>query len=174
MPPRAWATGLPIGAGALAAPAPKAARLYEDALLRYEKEDLPGAIIQLKNALQQDSKMLAAHLLLGKALLKNGDLKGAEAAFEEALKQGVNRGEVALPLGRIYLALGRPEHVIERIPASGLPPALQVDVLTMRGTAYACLLYTSPSPRDRTRSRMPSSACNKTKSTDWTPCQCYP
>ena len=25
-------------------------------------------------------------------------------------------------------------------------------------TTYACLLYTSPSPRDRTRSRMPSSA----------------
>ena len=24
--------------------------------------------------------------------------------------------------------------------------------------AYICLLYTSPSPRDRTRSRMPSSA----------------
>ena len=26
------------------------------------------------------------------------------------------------------------------------------------GKVYACLLYTSPSPRDRTRSRMPSSA----------------
>ena len=26
------------------------------------------------------------------------------------------------------------------------------------GLAYPCLLYTSPSPRDRTRSRMPSSA----------------
>ena len=26
------------------------------------------------------------------------------------------------------------------------------------GTALSCLLYTSPSPRDRTRSRMPSSA----------------
>ena len=25
-------------------------------------------------------------------------------------------------------------------------------------TIYCCLLYTSPSPRDRTRSRMPSSA----------------
>ena len=25
-------------------------------------------------------------------------------------------------------------------------------------TKYTCLLYTSPSPRDRTRSRMPSSA----------------
>ena len=27
-----------------------------------------------------------------------------------------------------------------------------------RGTLLGCLLYTSPSPRDRTRSRMPSSA----------------
>ena len=26
------------------------------------------------------------------------------------------------------------------------------------GPPYSCLLYTSPSPRDRTRSRMPSSA----------------
>ena len=29
---------------------------------------------------------------------------------------------------------------------------------TARHNVYACLLYTSPSPRDRTRSRMPSSA----------------
>ena len=30
--------------------------------------------------------------------------------------------------------------------------------LTSGTTWHACLLYTSPSPRDRTRSRMPSSA----------------
>ena len=30
-----------------------------------------------------------------------------------------------------------------------------------RGLMYTCLLYTSPSPRDRTRSRMPSSAWKK-------------
>ena len=29
---------------------------------------------------------------------------------------------------------------------------------TVDDTPYGCLLYTSPSPRDRTRSRMPSSA----------------
>eukprot|EP00656_Telonema_subtile_P001750 TRINITY_DN1075_c0_g2_i2.p1 TRINITY_DN1075_c0_g2~~TRINITY_DN1075_c0_g2_i2.p1 ORF type:complete len:161 (+),score=46.03 TRINITY_DN1075_c0_g2_i2:47-529(+) len=29
---------------------------------------------------------------------------------------------------------------------------------SLEGVAYSCLLYTSPSPRDRTRSRMPSSA----------------
>ena len=31
-------------------------------------------------------------------------------------------------------------------------------VLMVDEVVYACLLYTSPSPRDRTRSRMPSSA----------------
>lgn len=114
----------------------KAATYYEDALRRYEKDDIPAAVIQLKNAIQQDQKMLAAHLLLGKSLLKDGDLKGAEAAFEEALKQGVNRGEVVIPLGQVYLALGRPEVVIDRIQPTGLSPALQVEVLTMRGNAY--------------------------------------
>jgi putative PEP-CTERM system TPR-repeat lipoprotein len=114
----------------------EAARFYEDALARFDRGDTSGAVVQLKNALQQDNRMLAAHLLLGKALLKTGNLKAAEAAFEEALKQGVNRGEVALALGHIYLALGQPEAVIAKIPASGLPPSLQVDVLSMRGTAY--------------------------------------
>ena len=34
----------------------------------------------------------------------------------------------------------------------------QLDFVVVGGDAYVCLLYTSPSPRDRTRSRMPSSA----------------
>ena len=37
----------------------------------------------------------------------------------------------------------------------GIDPNLLID---KDGQAYICLLYTSPSPRDRTRSRMPSSA----------------
>ena len=32
------------------------------------------------------------------------------------------------------------------------------DVIDFTARLYDCLLYTSPSPRDRTRSRMPSSA----------------
>ena len=36
--------------------------------------------------------------------------------------------------------------------------ALDTALFTSNGNANTCLLYTSPSPRDRTRSRMPSSA----------------
>ena len=36
--------------------------------------------------------------------------------------------------------------------------ATNINNLALLYQAQACLLYTSPSPRDRTRSRMPSSA----------------
>ena len=44
-----------------------------------------------------------------------------------------------------------------------IEPELELDetmnsLTAPRGQVYTCLLYTSPSPRDRTRSRMPSSA----------------
>ena len=35
---------------------------------------------------------------------------------------------------------------------------LYKELITMRDTANSCLLYTSPSPRDKRQSRMPSSA----------------
>lgn len=115
----------------------KASGLYEDALKRFEKDDVAGAVIQLKNAIQQDQRMLAAHLLLGKALVRSGDLKGAEAAFEEAVKQGVSRGEVALPMAHLYLALGEPKMTIDRVPTANLAPAVLSQLLAMRGKAYA-------------------------------------
>ena len=34
----------------------------------------------------------------------------------------------------------------------------EIDWIDITNNSKACLLYTSPSPRDRTRSRMPSSA----------------
>ena len=61
----------------------------------------------------------------------------------------------------------RPWHVAEasRLGASGyvLKGASAEELLraidhVMQGRTHFCLLYTSPSPRDRTRSRMPSSA----------------
>jgi len=115
----------------------KAARLYENALQRYEQDDLTGTIAQLKSTLQEDRKMLAAHLLLGKALLRNGEPRAAQAALEEAARQGVSRADVALPLAQAYLAVGDPKRLLDEINGFGLPPAMQCDILTLRGSAYA-------------------------------------
>ena len=47
------------------------------------------------------------------------------------------------------MVLERFDQPVEVVRADGFPVV---------GEVYICLLYTSPSPRDRTRSRMPSSA----------------
>lgn len=116
-----------------------AGRYYEDGLKRFEARDVAGAIIQLKNALQEDRGMLAAHLLLARAYLDQGDVGPAEVAFREASRLGVSRAEVAVPMARIYLLQGRPKVLLDTVSAEGLPPAVRLQVLTLRGSAHAAL-----------------------------------
>lgn len=114
---RVWALAvaltLLLGPGARAAD-PKAARLYEDALVRYEKQDYPGAIVQLRNALAVDRKLLQVQVLLGRALLAQAELAKAELAFDEALRLGVNRAEVVVPLAEAVLGQARPLDLLQQ------------------------------------------------------------
>ena len=70
------------------------------------------------------------------------------------------RGGVAVDsLGNIYGTTsaggtGNPGYCA----SDGCGTAFKVDTTGKETVLYSCLLYTSPSPRDRTRSRMPSSA----------------
>ena len=124
--------------GAIAqSPTQQAAKFYDDAQARYERKEFAAAAVQLKNALQLDKKLLSAHLLLGKTLLAGGELKAAEAALEEALKQGVNRAEVGPYLGQVYLLLGEPKKLLDTVTLTGIPESLQTEILVIRGTAFA-------------------------------------
>lgn len=118
---------------------PKASKFYEDALVRYEKKDLDGAIIQLKNALQIDKSMLPVQMLLGKALLQNGEVAAAEVALLEAMRLGVNRAEIVPLLGQAYLAQGKHKLLFEQhhFSLTGLPSAVRLQVLLMQATAHA-------------------------------------
>ncbi len=120
---------------------PKASQFYEDALVRFEKKDHAGAIIQLKNALKIDRKMLPVHVLLGKALLANKEVVAAEVAFNEALKLGVNRAEVVVPLAKAILAQGKRQPMLddERLAPAGLPTAVRQQMLLLVASAHADL-----------------------------------
>ncbi|MFM8900294.1 MAG: XrtA/PEP-CTERM system TPR-repeat protein PrsT [Burkholderiales bacterium] len=119
----------------------KASRYYEDALTRYEKRDMTGAIIQLKNALQIDKNMLPVQVLLGKALLANGEAAAAEVALNEALRLGVNRAEVVVALANAYVGQGKQRQVLDQAQFStaGLPPATQMQLTLVRASAMADL-----------------------------------
>jgi putative PEP-CTERM system TPR-repeat lipoprotein len=117
----------------------KASRYYEDALSRYERHDMPGAIIQLKNALQIDKNMLPVQVLLGKALLANGEAVASEVALNEALRLGVNRAEVVVPLAQAFIAQGKHKLMLSQalFNPTGLPPATQIQLLLLRASASA-------------------------------------
>ena len=74
-------------------------------------------------------------------------LSGGAQAFDRAVEQALTD------------RYGYVREVISRSP-SELKTALDKHPFTVSEPKYSyiCLLYTSPSPRDRTRSRMPSSA----------------
>ena len=118
----------------------EAARFYEDAAKRFETGELDAAIVQLKNSIQQNKHQIAAHLLLGKVYVAKGDIRAAQATYLEALNQGADRSEVAVPLARIYLELDQPAMAIEVVAGSGgFPRDTHVEALALRGAAYTLL-----------------------------------
>ena len=56
---------------------------------------------------------------------------------------------------QVLICVARKLYTHSMIMKSG---AYAVNILGVEHLEWGCLLYTSPSPRDRTRSRMPSSA----------------
>lgn len=117
----------------------KAARFYEDAQVRFERKDIPGTIVQLKNALQADKTLLPVQLLLGRALMMDGQAVAAEVAINEALRLGVDRAEVAVTLGQSLLAQGKHQQLLEQpvMAPAGLPNSVRYNVLLLRASAYA-------------------------------------
>ena len=72
--------------------------------------------------------------------------------MDQILEEAVKNGDLS-PAG-VAKALSN----INTFDFEGLIPSYEYGPNT---SSRVCLLYTSPSPRDRTRSRMPSSACKK-------------
>ena len=147
-PPSRWPALLAACALALPVPAvaaPKAAGagagFYEDALVRYERQDYAGAILQLKNSLQQDKDQIAVQLLLGKALLANSEVSAAEIALGEALRLGVDRAEVVVPLAQSLVSQGKHRSLAidPRLSVEGLPAQIRFTLLLVKAAAQGDL-----------------------------------
>ncbi len=119
---------------AQAAASTDAARLYEDAQIRFDKNDLPGASIQAKNALQKDPNLLSAYLLLGRTLLKQGKAVEAEQTLRRAMSMGVDRIEIVTLLSQSLLDQGKSRQVMD-IDLNGLPPTTLLDMRLVRAAA---------------------------------------
>src|SRR5215211_7214598 len=77
------------------------------------KNDRNAAVIQLKNALQQNPRLAEARFLLGKALLDSGDFAAAEKELRKAMEYNYPAEEVIPPLAHSLAVLGRHKEVID-------------------------------------------------------------
>ena len=81
--------------------------------------------------------------------IRNKKLQGANLQYKR----------VYWPEQQRYIRLRISTNALKTINKVGLEKMAERAGLDLMSLAYTdCLLYTSPSPRDRTRSRMPSSA----------------
>ena len=112
------------------------ASLYEEALIRYQEKDLSTAVIHLKNALKSDPDYLAAHLLLGRAYLEQGEGALAERELATALRLGADRALVMVPLANAYNQQRKYRQLLDTIHPGDFLPTLNAEILQLRGSAY--------------------------------------
>ena len=88
----------------------------DDARERLESNDVNAAIIQLRNAIQDDPENAQARALLGRLHLERGYVADAEKELSKAFET-IKTDEVALHLGQALLALGRSADVLDVVSA---------------------------------------------------------
>lgn len=102
------------------------------------KNDAKAAIIQLKNALQQNPNLADARFLLGSALLESGDVEGAELELRKALSLKYSTDTVIPELARAMLGMNQSQKLIDEFDKVALSsPAAQASLKTTLSAAYA-------------------------------------
>lgn len=114
---------------------PLALRYYEDAVSRFNQNDLGGAEIQLKNALQRDPSQLPARILMGRLQLAQGNAQQAEEELQLAEQLGADRVLLALPLTQARNRQGKYAVVIEQLVPTLYPLDMQPDLWVELGIA---------------------------------------
>lgn len=110
--------------------------LVSKAEAHVEQGQLGAAVIELKNALQQNPKSMEASWLLGEVYLKLAAPEYAEKEFRRAHSLGVADASVLPVLARALLMGGKPADVLGLESTSSLPVEVSSQLLASKGLAY--------------------------------------
>ena len=126
---------------------------YDFGRLYFREENYPEAEKSFMKAVDLNPGYAEAYYSLGVIKQKTGAVREAKDYYNKASGVNYSFEEAHYALGALHAETGNYEAAKNSL--------MEVIVINPQNTdAYykLCLLYTSPSPRDRTRSRMPSSA----------------
>lgn len=105
-----------------------------------EQGNEAGAIIQFKNALQDQPDDAEARYLLGLALRRTGDLAAAEIELRKAIAAGYDAGTIRTELVGLLLDMGRPKVAMEELEAAAAGGgSLPVELIALKGDALLAM-----------------------------------
>lgn len=114
----------------------EAGKYYEQALQAYRANNNAEAVIQLKNALQQNQNYVAAHILLGEIYLQQKSLSEAEVQLNLANQLGADRSLTVKPQAQLYLYQIKYNQLIKEIDPTRFERDLRAELYVLRGHAY--------------------------------------
>jgi len=100
------------------------------------KGDWPSALIELKNAIQQDPKNPRAWFVAGLVSQHLGDLSSAEQDYKTAAANGYDAAETDAALAEVLVKSDKLEALLDQVKPGSRPSALEARVLSARGYAY--------------------------------------
>jgi putative PEP-CTERM system TPR-repeat lipoprotein len=110
-------------------------RFYNEGVQQLQSGNASAAVIQLRNAIQQDPANLKARQLLGQLYLRTGDAVSAEKELRRVFE--AQRGdEVELHLAQALMMQRRYGDVFSVLSPQGATPELTQAKLVMSGQAY--------------------------------------
>lgn len=101
-----------------------------------ERGDAKTALIHARNALEEDPDSREAHLRLGIALSRLGELDDAERELRIAYEDEEDDGEAALALAELLSEQERFGELLDMIEAGDRAPEIEARVRAARGWAY--------------------------------------
>lgn len=114
----------------------EAGKYYEKALMAFRNNDSSSAIIELKNAIQQNQNYVAAHILLGEIYLKQKSLSEAEVQINLANQLGADKSLTIKPLAQLYLYQMKYQELLKEIDPLRFNRELQPILYAYRGHAH--------------------------------------
>lgn len=114
----------------------KSQEFVEDAQQYLDKGDINAAVIQLKNALQQDPNNISARKLLGEIYLRAGNGPAAEKELKAAQQRGANDKDIQIQIARAYMLQSKFDKVLKELKDDVTDPKHRLQVLLARGQAY--------------------------------------
>ncbi|MBU2869502.1 XrtA/PEP-CTERM system TPR-repeat protein PrsT [Colwellia sp. E2M01] len=109
---------------------------YEKALIAFQNEAYPSAIIHLKNIIQEDPTHMPSRVLMAQVLINQGNGAAAEVELDRAREGKVDNDRLITLYGKAYILQKKYDEAIQIATLGQRNSQIESELLLIRGQAY--------------------------------------